>query len=95
MPVPASMQHDAAVVVGLGDEARHVALRRAVLVACVERGDGAAAAEVSGHGVEVERRVLHLARRLDHHVQPGRLVVDDGEADAVVVHPRGDGEVGL
>jgi hypothetical protein len=83
-------QADAAVVVESRDRRRHVALARTVLVTAMLAGDRSLGAEVVRDGLRIEPRLLVSARHLHHYIERARVVVDDAEADAVVVHPRRD-----
>ena len=78
-------QRDAAVVVGIGDVRRHVALAGAVLEGADRLRRRAARRQQPGdrHGVEPHRGAR--PRHLDDDVQLRHFVVDDAEAHAAVV----------
>ena len=87
-------QEDAAVVVAVGDVGGHVPLGGPVLILAEHRRHGAVLAEGVYHVERVDAHGGLRVRNLDDHVQLGGLVVDDAEADAAVVQPRRDVEVG-
>ena len=91
---PRLEQCHSAVVVHVGRVGRHIALARPVLERAQHAGDGPVLGEQSGDVHGVEPRGRPRPRHLDHHVAGGDVVVHDREADAAVVQPGRDGEVG-
>ena len=87
-------QEDAAVVVAVRDVGGHVPLGGPVLVLPEHRRHRTPLAQGVHHVEGVDAHGGLRARDLDDHVQLGHLVVDDAEADAAVVKPRRDVEVG-
>src|SRR5690606_38501883 len=81
---------DTATVVEACHGSRVGALPGSVFVAAVAGGNGTVRAKVVLDRRAVEPDLLAFTRHLDDHVHPRRVVVGDGEADAIIVHPRGD-----
>ena len=73
---------------------REIALALAILVAAEFAGHRTVLAE-EGDDIEgIQARMLLRFRHLDDHVEAFAVVVDNAEADAIVVGARRDGEIG-
>ena len=87
-------QPDAAVVVDSRDGRRHVALARAIFVARMLQRDSSAGSKVVRDGSRIDPLPCVGAWHFDDDVERARLVVDDAESDAIVVHAHRDVVVG-
>ena len=87
-------QPDPADGVDARDRRSHGALTLTVLVPGMLLRDRPIRTEIVRHRSWIEERMRVGARNLDDDVEPLRVVVDDAEANAVVVHPYRDVVVG-
>ena len=74
---------------------QHGALARTILIALVQAREGAARPGQRLQLGNVQRLQGRWRRRLHHHVERARHVVDDGAADALLVQLAGHSEVGV
>jgi hypothetical protein len=86
-------QSDAAKGVESRNRPRHLALALAIFVRQVMAGNGASGREHRIHVVPFQRLARGRPRNLDDDIDARRFVVDDGEANPIVVQLRGDLEI--